>query len=69
MDAIAKHPCAITRDQFENENAGLFRGSADGKYLRNRIVAAYEQGWFDRDSACKCSEAHAPAVPASAEGK
>lgn len=28
----------------------LFEGCADGQYLRNRILKAYEAGWWARDA-------------------
>jgi len=54
IGVMEKHPCAVARDKFEKENADLFEGPASGQYLRNRILRAYERGWFDRDGASAC---------------
>jgi len=42
--APKRHPDSIAWDRFERENPGLFEGSPEGVYLRNRIMRAFLAG-------------------------
>jgi hypothetical protein len=63
---MAKHPCAIGRDLFEEQHRDLFEGQAEGQYLRNRILTTYEQAWSDGEIHATVAPSHLDAVRAFA---
>jgi len=48
---MKRHPVADAWDAWKTNNPELFRGTADGEYLVNRISAAFSAGWFAAEQA------------------
>lgn len=61
--AFKKHPSVAPWEEWKVNNSVLFRGTADGEYLENRLAAAFSAGWF------ACEQAVTDALGTSARAR
>lgn len=60
---MTKHPSIQRWEEFKANNPRLFTSGAEGKYLENRISAAFSAGWF------ACEQAVTDAIGTSARAR
>lgn len=51
--ATLRHPAALAWEAFSAANGQLFDGSADGRFLANRLERAFLKGWDAAEDAVR----------------
>ncbi len=44
-----KRPCVMAWDKFLEEHPTFMAGTTSGEYLKNRLRAAFESGWYEAE--------------------
>jgi hypothetical protein len=48
-----RHPAALAWEAFRTSHASVFNGSAEGRYLENRLSHAFQAGWDAAEQAVR----------------